>query len=237
MAKKDKAEKPEKTGRLKQIAQAYRITKQADKHIGLVLLAVFVLALVVVGGLGWLLVHWLVALVIGPPSALLATTVVFGRRAEKAAYAQYEGQPGAAAAALGTLKRGWDVKPGVAFTKNQDIVHRVVGRPGIVLIGEGNSNRVRNLLIAEKRKHARVAGEAPVYDIVAGDAKGEVTPRKLSRHVMKLPRNLRPAEVTDVIQRLRALDAMRPQVPAPKGPMPSTPRQARAQSRQATKGR
>ncbi|HET7328725.1 MAG TPA: DUF4191 domain-containing protein [Nocardioidaceae bacterium] len=237
MAKKDKTDQPEKTGRRKQLGQAYRITKQADPHIGLLLLALFTVTFVVVGGLGWLLVHWLVGLIIGLPSALLVTIFVFGRRAEKAAYAQYEGQPGAAGAALGMLRRGWEVKPGISFSKNQDLVHRVVGRPGIVLIGEGHPNRVRNLLVAEKRKHVRVAGEVPVYDIVAGDGEGEVPIRKLGRHIMKLPRNLRPAEVTDVVQRLRALDAMRPQVPAPRGPMPTNPRQARAQSRQASKGR
>jgi hypothetical protein len=135
------------------------------------------------------------------------------------------------------LRRGWDVKPAVGFTKNQDLVHRVVGRPGIVLIGEGNPNRVRNLLIAEKRKHARVAGEVPIYDIVAGDGEDEIPLRKLARHIMKLPRNLRPAEVTDVLQRLRAVDAMRPPMPMPKGPMPTNPRVARAQARQAGKGR
>jgi hypothetical protein len=237
MAKKDKAEQPEKQGRIRQIREAYKITKQADKRIGLILLAIFVVTFAVVLGLTALLWHWLVGLIIALPIATLPTMWVFGRRAEKAAYAQYEGQPGAAAAALGMLKRGWDTKPGVAFTKNQDVVHRAVGRPGIVLIGEGQPNRVRNLLTAEKRKHARAAGDVPIYDIVAGNDEGQVPVRKLGRHVMKLPRNLRPAEVTDVIQRLRALDAMRPQVPAPKGPMPSTPRQARAQSRQATKGR
>jgi len=237
MAKKDKADKPAKSGRLAQIKQAYRITKQTDKRIGLILLAIFLGTFAVVFAIAAPLVHWLVGLILGFPTALLATTFVFGRRAEKAAYSQYEGQPGAAAASLGMLKRGWDVKPGVAFTKNQDLVHRVVGRPGIVLIGEGHPNRVRNLLTAEKRKHARAAGEVPIYDIVAGDGEDEVPLRKLGRHVMKLPRNLRPAEVTDVLQRLRALDAMRPQVPTPKGPMPTTPRQARAQARQATKGR
>ncbi len=90
---------------------------------------------------------------------ILAALIVFGRRAEKAAYAQVEGQTGAAAGALQMLKRGWDVKPAVAFTKNQDIVHRVVGRPGIILVGEGNPTRVKNLLAAEKKKHARIGGE------------------------------------------------------------------------------
>ena len=54
-----------------------------------------------------------------------------------------EGQPGAAAAALRMLRRGWKTDPAIAFTKQQDVVHRVVGPPGIVLIGEGNPNRLR----------------------------------------------------------------------------------------------
>ena len=73
------------------------------------------------------------------------------------------------------LRRGWDVKPGVAFTKNQDVVHRVVGRPGIMLVGEGDPNRVRNLLTVERKKHARVVGEAPITEVVAGDDAGRGT--------------------------------------------------------------
>ena len=235
MAKNDQPEKPKRRA---QIAQAYRITKKSDPKIGLVLLAVFLLAALVVGGLLWVFWHPVIAVMIGLPVGLLAAMVVFGRRAEKAAYAQVEGQPGAAAASLGMLRRGWDVKPGVAFTKSQDIVHRVVGRPGIVLVGEGNPNRVRNLLQVEKKKHARVAGEVPIHDVVAGDGEGQVPIKKLPRHIMKLPRSLRPADVTDVLQRLRALDAMRPQAPLPKGPMPQSARAARQMMRgQQMRGR
>lgn len=228
MAKKDQPEKPK---RRQQIAQAYRITKKSDPKIGLVLAAIFLVTALVVGGLGWWLIHPVIGVMLGLPAGLLAAMIVFGRRAEKAAYSQVEGQPGAAAAALGMLRRGWEVKPGVAFTKNQDIVHRVVGRPGIVLVGEGNPNRVRNLLAVEKKKHARMVDEVPIFDIVAGDGKDEVAVRKLPKHIMKLPRSLRPADVTDVLQRLRALDAMRPQAPLPKGPMPQTARQARQMMR------
>jgi Domain of unknown function (DUF4191) len=230
MAKKEEPEK--KQGRRAQIAQAYRITKKSDPKIGLVLFGVFLLSALVVGGLLWFLWHPVIGVMVGLPSGLLATMILFGRRAEKAAYAQVEGQPGAAAASLGMLRRGWDVKPGVAFTKNQDIVHRVVGRPGIVLVGEGNPNRVRNLLAVEKKKHARMVDEVPIFDVIAGEGGGDEVPiKKLPRHIMKLPRSLRPADVTDVLQRLRALDAMRPQAPLPKGPVPQTPRQARQMMR------
>ncbi|HSS67540.1 MAG TPA: DUF4191 domain-containing protein [Nocardioidaceae bacterium] len=231
MAKGDSPEK--KQGTFRRLIEAYRITKRTDKHIGLICLAWALAAGLAVGAVFWFLIHPLAGLVTAVATMPLAFLIVFGRRAERSAYAQLEGQPGAAAAALGVLKRGWNVQNAVAVTKNQDLVHRVVGRPGIVLVGEGNETRVRHLLGVEKKKHARVVGEIPIYDIVVGDSgdEGVVPIRKLSKHVSKLPRNIKPAEVTDVLQRLKALDAARPQLPMPKGPMPTNLRQARAAMR------
>ena len=110
---------------------------------------------------------------------VLAALIVFGRRAQKSQYAQIEGRTGAAAAVLSQLKRGWKVDPGIAFNRNQDLVHRVVGPPGIVLVGEGNPNRLKTLLANERRKHERVASETPIYEIVAGDGEGAVPVPKL----------------------------------------------------------
>lgn len=214
-------------GRVRQIAQAYRITKQQDKRIGWVLLAWFLGVGLVVGLFaGWLL-HPVFGVVMGVLTGLLAVLVVFGRRAERAAYAQVEGQAGAAAGALQMLRRGWSVKPAIGFTKNQDVVHRVVGRPGVVLVGEGQPSRVRHLLAAERKKHARLAGDVPVYDVVVGEGPDAVPLPKLVKHIRKLPKNIRPAEMTELLQRLRALDAMRPQAPLPKGPMPTSAKGAR----------
>ena len=228
-----KNEAPEKQGRLKQIRSAYRLTKKSDPRIGLLLAAIFLGVFAVFVALGFLLGPLFVWLPAGLPIALLATTLIFGRRVEKAAYSQIEGQAGAAASALQTLRRGWQVTPAVAVTKNADIVHRVVGRPGIVLVAEGQPSRVKNLLAAEKKKHVRVAGGAPVIEVIAGDGEGEVGIRKLTKHVMKLPAALQPSEITDLLQRLKALDAVRPQVPLPKGPIPTSLKGAR----QAMKGR
>lgn len=219
--------KPAKGGRLRQIAQAYRITKQSDKRIGWVLLAWFLGVGFVIGFPLWVFVHPVFGVVMGTLSGLFAALIVFGRRAERAAYAQVEGQAGAAAGALQMLKRGWSVKPAIAFTKNQDVVHRVVGLPGIVLVGEGNPNRARHLVTAEKKKHARVAPEVPIYDVLVGEDEGCVSLPRLVKHVRKLPRNIRPAEMTELLQRLKALDAMRPQAPLPRGPMPTSARDAR----------
>src|SRR5690606_31298320 len=115
------------------------------------------------------------------------------------------------------------VKPAVAFNKNQDVVHRVVGRPGIILVGEGNHNAVRNLLAAEKKKHARIGGdEVPVIDIIVGSGDGEVRLTKLVKHVSKLPKKIKPAQMTSVLYKLKALDAMRPAAPMPRGPVPTS---------------
>jgi hypothetical protein len=93
----------------------------------------------------------------------------------------------------------------------------------------------------EKKKHARVVGEVPIYDIVAStdneESEGVVPVKKLSKYIMKLPKNIAPADVTDVLQRLKALDAMRPTMPIPRGPMPTSARAARQAARQSMRGR
>jgi hypothetical protein len=150
----------------------------------------------------------------------MVALIVFGRRAERSAFAQIEGQPGAAASAMNLLRRGWTVTPAVAVTRNQDIVHRAVGRPGVVLVGEGSPSRVGNLLGQEKKKIARVAPEVPVHEFVVGTANGQVPLRKLQRAITKLPAKLTPAQVRELESRLKALDNVRGTLPIPKGPLP-----------------
>ena len=229
---KAKADTPAKKGRFKQIAASYRMTKESDPRIGLILLGVFLVTAAAGAGLMLLLPgHWAFSVAGGVLLGILAVLIIFGRRAQKAAFSQIEGKPGAAAAALGMLRRGWKVDPAIAFNKNQDVVHRVVGPPGIVLIGEGNPNRLKTLLANERRKHERVASETKIFEIVAGDGEGAVPVSKLSRHVSKLGRNLKPAEMTDVLARIKALDANRSNIPIPKGPMPTNLKGARQNMR------
>jgi hypothetical protein len=221
-----------KEGRLKQIASSYRLTRESDPKIGWILLGVFLVVAVVVTLVFLLLPGiWVFDVVVGILSGILAALIVFSRRAQKAAYASIEGRPGAAAAALGPLKRGWKVDAAVAFNKQQDIVHRVVGPPGIVLIGEGNPNRLRSLLANERRKHERVVADVPIHEVLSGDGPDEVPINKLARHVTKLGKQLKPAEMTDVLARLKALDANRSNVPLPKGPVPTNLKGARQNMR------
>jgi Domain of unknown function (DUF4191) len=221
MARKgsDEQDGSEKKGRFAQIKQTYRMAKKSDPYLGWITLGTVLAVLAVLVLVGVLLRPVWLWPILGLPLALLAGALVFGRRAERAAYSQIEGQPGAAVAALGTLRRGWDTTPVVATNRHQDVVHRAVGRPGVVLVGEGTSaSRVANLLAQERRRHARVVGEVPVFDIIVGTDENQVPLRRLAKHVMKLPRSLRPAEVTELRSRLRALGTQ--PVAMPKGPLP-----------------
>ena len=116
------------------------------------------------------------------------------------------------------LRRGWKVEEVVGFTKQQDMVHRVVGPPGIVLVGEGNPHRLRQLMASERKKHERVAADFPVHEVYVGNDEGQVPLPKLVKHVQKLGRQVKPADQTDLLMRLKALDAQRPKVPLPAWP-------------------
>ena len=226
-AAKDPGE-PDKPGRLAQIKQTYDITKKVDPKIPWILMACFSLPFVVLLGVGLLIGHGFLLGFLGFMTGLTLTAWVFGRRAEKAVYGQIEGQPGAAAASLNMLRRGWTVTPAVAFTKQQDLVHRVVGRSGVVLVGEGNQNRVRSLLTQEKRKVARVAPDVTVHELIAGSGDGEVPLRKLPRTITKLPKTITPGQVNELNHRLKALGAQQGALPIPRGPMPRSAKQARS---------
>jgi hypothetical protein len=218
MARKDN--NTENPGRLKQIAQTYKMTRRVDRKIGWILAGVGLVTFGVLLAIGFLIGHPIYLGILGVLLALLACAIVFGRRAERAAFGQMEGQAGAAAAVLENFKRGWQVTPAVAMNRNQDIVHRAVGKAGIVLVGEGNPNRLRGLLASEKKKMARVVGDVPVQVLIVGNEEGQVELKKLRTRMMKLPRVLQGSQVTQVNDRLRALGDLMSNMPVPKGPMP-----------------
>src|SRR3984885_12726667 len=152
---------------------------------------------------------------------LLVGMILFGRFAQSAQYSAIEGQPGAAAAVLQTMRGNWTVTPAIAANRNMDVVHRSVGRAGVVLVGEGSPTRLPSLLAAEKKRVSRVAYDIPIYDIQVGDGEGQLTIKQLQRHIMKLPRNLKGPAVADLNYRLKALPQS---LQMPKGPVPRSAR-------------
>lgn len=210
--------------RLTQMRTAFVQTRAADPLFLRLLLGIpaLVVVLTVAGGLllGPLGL-WLAA---GLPLALLAALLVFGQRVQRAALTSIEGQAGAAAAVLQSM-RGWRVHPAVAMTRKQEFVHLAVGRPGVVLVGEGGGARVAALLKQERRKVARVAGETPVHDVHVGEGEGQVSLRRLQNHLTRLPRAIKTAEVATLERRLSSLGSQSP--PVPRGPMPRAPKKMR----------
>lgn len=215
-------EKKERFKTLKQIGQTYKITRQTDKALPLILLLSFIgstLPLILIAQF-FLSTTFskLISYSLGISTGLLVTVYIFGKRAEKAAYARIEGQPGAAAAVLNTLRKGWFVTPAVAVTRNQDLVHRVIGPVGIVLVGEGSPSRVSQLLESERVKARRIAGEVPVATLISGSGEGLVPYKKLNKTIMKMGKKISPAEARELRNRFGASGAS--SLPIPKGAMP-----------------
>ena len=212
---------PTAAGRIKQIRMVAGIIRKSNpRALPLVALAgVGVLAVFVIVGLFTGLLGLLIPL--GLLLGLTVAMVLFGRYAQSAQYKAVEGQPGAAAAIMQSMRGGWTVTPAVSANRNMDVVHRAVGKPGVVLVGEGSPNRLPSLLAAEKKRVSRVAFDVPIYDLQVGDEEGQIPIRKLQRKLMRLPRNLKGPAVADLNYRLKALPQS---LQAPKGPMPRTGR-------------
>ncbi|MEU9303547.1 DUF4191 domain-containing protein [Streptomyces sp. NBC_00190] len=220
MARKSNAETAANPGRLKQIALTYKMTRKADPKVGLIVAGVGIVTFGVFLAIGFLIDHPVYLGILGFLVAFLAMAIVFGRRAERAAFGQMEGQPGAAAAVLDNVGRGWTTTPAVAMTRQQDIVHRAVGKAGVVLIAEGNPNRVKPLLANEKKKLARIMPDVPVHTFIVGTGEGEVPLKKVRTTLLKLPRVLAGPQITQVNDKLRAMGDLMSNMPLPKGPMP-----------------
>lgn len=213
--------------RFSNITTNYKLASKHDPKLGLILAAVFFGIIALSVALGLAVSNVATAVLIGIPIAMVATAFLFSRRAMAAAYKNIEGQPGAAVAVIQNMSKiGWFVIPMVAVNRNQDMVHRAVGKGGVVLIGEGQSGALRTLLANERKRTARFVGEAPLSELVIGDQPGQVKIADLDKHLRKMPKVLAPGEVTELRRRLEAaLPQSAP--PVPKGPIPTSSRQVK----------
>jgi hypothetical protein len=208
--------------RRSQLWQAFNMQRKEDKRllpymIGAFVLIVGVSVAVGVSAGGFTMVTMIP---LGVVLGALVAFIIFGRRAQRSVYRKAEGQTGAAAWALDNLRGKWRVTPGVAATGHFDAVHRVIGRPGVILVAEGSAARVKPLLAQEKKRTARLVGEVPIYDIIVGNGEGEVPLAKLERHLTKLPANITAKQMDSLESRLSALGTRAGAAAMPKGPVP-----------------
>lgn len=214
-AGKGGAEKP--PGRFKQIGMVAKVVHQQSPKSIPIAVAVALLVLAVAVTIGVLTGGWIFWTLMGLPVAFLVGFIIFTRSAQRIQYKILDGRLGAGMAILDNMRGNWVVEPGVAANKQMDVVHRVVGRPGVILVGEGDPGRLKNLIAGEKKRVARVAYDTPIYDYKVGNGEGQVPISKLQRTLVKLPRNLDKAGTAELNYRLKALPSA---VQMPKGPMP-----------------
>jgi hypothetical protein len=219
--------------RLKTIGMAIKFTNQRDKLFvpleaaAILLPFVIVTALVIFADFSLL---WFVSSLF---VALLAGLIVLNMRTSKVVNKEAIGKPGAAYALIDGI-RGWQVTPGVAALSETQMVHRAVGKAGVVLLGEGGG-KVRKLLGQEKKRISRVVGSTPVYTFMVGEtANDDFSVTEVRKRLMKLPKNIDSKAANHIAKRL---DALGIGMAIPKGPMPTSANAGKAARRAALRGR
>jgi Domain of unknown function (DUF4191) len=201
-----------------QILAAFSMQRREDKALLPLMIGVLLGVTAVAFGVGFLVGQQWVALPLGVALGGLGAILIFGRRVQRTVFAKAEGQPGAAAWALENLRGRWKVTPAVAGTTQLDAVHRVIGRPGVVLVAEGAPHRLKPLLAQEKKRVSRLIGDTPIYDITVGNGEGQIPLAKLPRHLAKLPRNVSSEQIDGLESKLTILATRNPGMP--RGPVP-----------------
>ncbi|WP_040284621.1 DUF4191 domain-containing protein [Tessaracoccus massiliensis] len=210
---------PADWGRWRQMVESYKMTKEHDKALPWLMIAGFVVPFALLLVIGFLVDSPFIWGLLGVSLGFLGAMAVFAWRGRRAVYTRYEGQAGSGEVALNMLGKKWVSDPVIAVTKNMDVIHRTLGPGGLILIGEGEAGRLKPLLQSEKRKHEQVAYGVEVKTIQMGKGAGQIPLDQLTNHIKKMPKVLTPTKIGEVRQRLRALDAMRPKAPIPKGPI------------------
>lgn len=225
------AENAKPKGRIRQMIEVYRTTKVHDPALTWILLLLFLAPIAVSVLVAWLIpggwLSWVLWPITGILVGVLLVMIVLGRRAERVAYRQIEGRPGAVGAVIqGALRRSWrGSEMPVSMNRNQDAVYRVVGRGGVVIVSEGSSQRTRRMAQDEERKVRRALRNVEIVHLYVGPDEGGIPIEKLSRTLTKLKPKLSRREVGAVYSRLTSLQA--DPVGIPKGMDPNRVRPQR----------
>ncbi|TWS19628.1 DUF4191 domain-containing protein [Tsukamurella asaccharolytica] len=206
--------------RRKQMWQAFQMQRKEDKALVPIMVGVFVAAVALSLVIGYFAGTWWMFLILGVLLGALGAFIVFTRRLERSVYTKNEGQVGAAGWALDNMRGSWRVTQAVARTTHADAVHRVIGKPGVILVAEGNEGRIKGLLAQEKKKTARIVGQTPIYEFTVGNEEGQVPLRKLQRSLNKLPSNINGKKIDELEGRLAALTNRAGGAQMPRGPLP-----------------
>jgi hypothetical protein len=165
-----KKPKPPRGARLKQMRQVFGVTRQSDPRLVPYLLIAFFTPFMLLLALGLLIDQPFLLGLIGFMLGLLAAVVVFGKRVQATAYAGVEGQAGAAAAVLQSMRGDWRSPRRPASTVSRRWSTACWGaqrhpRRG----GRARRRAPRHQEPHRQREEARhkVIGDTPVYDVLS----------------------------------------------------------------------
>jgi hypothetical protein len=210
---------PEGPSPFERIKQAYSVGRKHEPLILLWPVLGFLVPVALGVGLGLGFDHIIIGPVIGVILGVLVGMNLFFLRAQRGLYAEHAGTPGVALQVIRSLRGDWKITEAVQFNRSQELVHRVIGRPGVVLVAEGRSTNVRTMLASEAKRTRRIAPDVAVHEIVVGDREGDVPLVKLRSQMNKLPRTMRGPAIKALDVKLKAV--ANTSVPLPKGPMPT----------------
>lgn len=213
---------------------AFKVTKRSYPQIGWIMLAATIAAVAFTVVITWLLNFHVIAIVVfALTMTALVPMMILALLVKRAMYKQIDGTIGAVYGVISQLRRGWSVEEEpVAANRQRDLVWRIVGRAGVVLLAEGPKNRVRELVERQSREDRRIVTNVPVHCIYVGNGDGQVPLGSVEKELRRLPKKLHRNEVPLVVNRLLAMKARR-QAPIPQG---IDPKNAKI-SRRALRGR
>lgn len=214
--RRGKTTEPQGPGTGARLKETFGLVRKHDPRALVYAALILVVVIGVFVGLAFALDHLIIFPIIGVLFGLLAGANFLGYRGQKAVLKEVADRRGVALELIRKMRGDWKITEAVQFTRNQDFVHRVVGRPGIVLIGEGRPQATRELLRTEARRARRVAPDVAVHELLIGP---DVPLDKLTNRLAKLPRVLRPADVRSLDVKLKAVAGA--SLPLPKGPVPT----------------
>lgn len=202
-----------------QFKQVFAVVRRHDPRTIPIGIGLAVVVLAVLLGIGFAIGHPISFGILGLAAGLVAGQIYIGSRARRAVFAEVADQKGVALEVIRRMRGDWKITEAVQFNRNQDFVHRVVGRPGVVLIAEGRQQAARDMLITEARRVRRIASDVPVHEIVIGERPGDIAIGKLNTHLMRLPRKLGKDQVRSLDVKLKAVGGTN--IGLPKGPLPT----------------
>jgi F0F1-type ATP synthase assembly protein I len=212
--RRKKSDGTKQPGRLQQMVEVFKYTAKTDRSTAPLML-LGLLGSVAIGVLLTVLIFdspWY-GVFLGLAVGVLVAMLILARKAERAAFARIKGEPGAALAAMQSIRRGWNVseEPAQVDPRSQKMVFRAAGRAGIAIVAEDSTSLSMKLVDKERKAVRRVLGQetVPVHTVVVGDGEDEVALHKLPSHLTRMKKVLTKDESAQVNKRLHALEVQR----------------------------